>query len=187
MEAGKILAVFGQGIKLICGTPAGEHDPEFGVSRGRLLPTHTVFSKEEVSPKTRQALQDSLVLVHGGMAQNVGPILEMVTEKYLLRSPLEWEARKEAIEILDEITRGLVEGDIKAIGAATHRNFFGPLQKIIPWCTNLFTNSLVKQCEERWGDDFWGFWMLGGWPAAAWALSLIPKSKQKPKFGCRLR
>jgi len=28
----------------------------------------------------------SLVLVHGGMAQNVGPILEMVTEKYLLRS-----------------------------------------------------------------------------------------------------
>ena len=26
------------------------------------------------------------MLVHGGMAQNVGPILEMVTEKYLLRS-----------------------------------------------------------------------------------------------------
>ena len=28
----------------------------------------------------------SLVLVHGGMEQNVGPILEMVTEKYLLWS-----------------------------------------------------------------------------------------------------
>ena len=132
------------GIKLICGSAATETDPEFGISRGRLLPTHTVFTEQEISPKTRQALQDSLVLVHGGMAQNVGPILEMVTEKYLLRSPIEWEARQEAIEILDEITRGLVEGDIKAIGAATHRNFFGPLQKIIPWCTNLFTNSMVK-------------------------------------------
>ena len=33
------------GIKLICGSPAGEDDPEFGVSRGRLLPTHTVFSE----------------------------------------------------------------------------------------------------------------------------------------------
>jgi len=28
------------------------------------------------------------------MAQNVGPILEMVTEKYLLRSELEWNAGK---------------------------------------------------------------------------------------------
>jgi hypothetical protein len=44
------------------------------------------------SADTRRRLQESLVLVHGGMAQNVGPILEMVTEKYLLRSEAEWEA-----------------------------------------------------------------------------------------------
>jgi len=132
------------GIKLIQGARAEEGDPEFGISRGRILPKHTIFSKEEVSPETRQKLQDSLVLVHGGMAQNVGPILEMVTEKFLLRSPVEWEARKEAIAILDEITEALKSGDIKAVGAATHRNFFGPLQKIIPWCTNLFTNELVS-------------------------------------------
>ncbi len=31
------------------------------------------------------------MLVHGGMAQDVGPILEMVTEKYLLRSEAEWQ------------------------------------------------------------------------------------------------
>ena len=43
-------------------------------------------TQDDVSPETRRKLQDSLVLVHGGMAQNVGPILEMVTEKYLLRS-----------------------------------------------------------------------------------------------------
>ena len=46
---------------------------------------------------------ESLILVHGGMAQNVGPILEMVTEKYLLRSDAEWTGRQQAIGLLDEI------------------------------------------------------------------------------------
>ena len=169
------------GIKLICGSEAAEGDPEFGVSRGRLLPKHTIFSEEEVSSATRKALQDSLVLVHGGMAQNVGPILEMVTEKYLLRSPVEWEARKEAIGILDEIVDALRSGDIRAVGKATHRNFFGPLQKIIPWCTNLFTNSLVKQCEEKWGDQFWGFWMLGGMAGGGMGFIFDPTVKPQAK------
>ena len=74
------------GIKIISGSEAKEGDPEFGISRGRLLPAHRILGTDEVSLETRQKLQDSLVLVHGGMAQNVGPILEMVTEKYLLRS-----------------------------------------------------------------------------------------------------
>jgi hypothetical protein len=83
------------GIKLIQGQAAAEGDPEWGVSRGRLLPTHHILSSEEASPETRRKLQDSLILVHGGMAQNVGPILEMVTEKYLLRSKDEWRARRD--------------------------------------------------------------------------------------------
>ncbi len=85
-------------------------------------------------------LQDSLILVHGGMAQNVGPILEMVTEKYLLRSEEEWAARREAMSILDEITAALKAGDIRRVGSLTHRNFTGPLQRIIPWCSNRYTN-----------------------------------------------
>ena len=87
---------------------AGEGDPEFGLSRGRLMPTHRVIGTEEISAETRKKLQDSLVLVHGGMAQNVGPILEMVSEKYLLlRSEGEWKARQEALGILDEILAAL--------------------------------------------------------------------------------
>jgi hypothetical protein len=74
------------GIKLISGVSAGEGDAESGISRGRLLPSHHVFGLDEIPGSARRALQDSLVLVHGGMAQDVGPILEMVTEKYLLRS-----------------------------------------------------------------------------------------------------
>ena len=150
------------GIKLITGAVASAGDPEFGVSRGRLLPDHHVFGADKVSSETREKLQESLVLVHGGMAQNVGPILEMVTEKYLLRGPAEWTARQRAIGILDDITGALAAGDIRRIGRLTHRNFFEPLQAIIPWCTNLYTNSLVEQAEQRFADQFWGFWMLGG-------------------------
>jgi hypothetical protein len=87
----------------------------------------------EVSGETRRRLQDSLVLVHGGMAQDVGPILEMVTEKYLLRSEAEWKGRQDAMRILDEILGRLRAGDVAGVGAATERNFAGPIQTIIPW------------------------------------------------------
>ena len=84
-------------IKLIEGVPAAEGDSEFGISRGCLLPRHRILGADEVSAETRRNLQASLVLVHGGMAQDVGPILEMVTEKYLLRSEAEWQGRQQAI------------------------------------------------------------------------------------------
>lgn len=165
------------GIKLIQGAPAEANDPEFGISRGCLLPRHHVFTDDEVSPKTRAMLQDSLILVHGGMAQNVGPILEMVTEKYLLRSEDEWAARREAMNILDEITAALKAGDIRRVGALTHRNFTGPLQRIIPWCSNRYTESLIHQCQERYGEDFWGFWMLGGMAGGGMGFIFAPERK----------
>src|SRR5262249_28969786 len=133
------------GMKLIQGVYAEEGDPEWGISRGRLLPSHELLSSDVVSLETRQQLQESLVLVHGGMAQNVGPILEMVTEKYLLRSEAEWTARQEACRILDQIVAALRAGDIAAVGDATTRNFFGPLQTIIPWASNLYTELLIDQ------------------------------------------
>jgi hypothetical protein len=150
------------GIKLIEGQQAQEGDPEHGVSRGRLLPGHRILNERDASPETRRRLQDSLVLVHGGMAQNVGPILEMVTEKYLLRSEAEWAARQAARQVLDDILAHLKEGDISAIGAATTRNFFGPIQTIIPWASNLYTETLIERVRECFGERFWGFWMLGG-------------------------
>lgn len=150
------------GIKLIQGAPAGADDPEFGISRGRLMPQHAVYSADEVSTAARRRLQDSLVLVHGGMAQNVGPILEMVTEKYLLRCEDEWAARQDAIGLLEEISSALQRGDIPAVGAATHRNFHEPLQAIIPWCSTAYTEELIRRCQDKYGSQFHGFWMLGG-------------------------
>lgn len=150
------------GIKLIQGCAVAADDPEWGVSRGRLLPQHHVYSAQEIAPETRERLQESLVLVHGGMAQNVGPILEMVTEKYLLRCEQEWDARQDAIGLLGQIAASLKSGDIQGIGQATDRNFKEPLQAIIPWCSNAYTERLIQECRSKYGDRFHGFWMLGG-------------------------
>jgi hypothetical protein len=165
------------GMKLITGVLAGEGDPELGVSRGRLLPSHRILGPEEVSPETRRLLQESLVLVHGGMAQNVGPILEMVTEKYLLRSEAEWMARAEMMGILDEILAALRAGEIRALGAATARNFEGPLQTIIPWASNAYTEHLIAEARAAFGPDYWGFWMLGGMSGGGMGFIFAPERK----------
>ncbi|MDQ3247904.1 MAG: UTP--glucose-1-phosphate uridylyltransferase, partial [Chloroflexota bacterium] len=165
------------GIKVIQGVPTGEGDPEFGISRGRLLPNHKILDLDDVSAATRQHLQDSLVLVHGGMAQDVGPILEMVTEKYLLRSEAEWQGRQEAMRIIDEILTLLRQGDIPAIGRATHRNFDGPIQTIIPWAGNFYTQRLIEQVRAEFGDQFWGFWMLGGMAGGGMGFIFDPAIK----------
>jgi len=158
------------GAKLIQGVAAQAGDPEFGISRGRLLPNHTPV---EVGAR----LQDSLVLVHGGMAQNVGPILEMVTEKYLLRSAAEWQGRQEATRVLNEIIAALQAGDVQRIAAATTRNFFGPLQTIIPWATNLYTETIIARVRQQFGENFWGFWMLGGMSGGGMGFIFAPGHK----------
>lgn len=165
------------GIKLIQGQQSEEGDPEWGISRGRLLPGHRILNRDDASVETRQKLQDSLVLVHGGMAQNVGPILEMVTEKYLLRSEAEWQARQDAQEILEEILTCLQQGDIAKIGSATTRNFTGPIQTIIPWATNFYTETLICEVEAQFGKDFWGFWMLGGMSGGGMGFIFAPERK----------
>lgn len=173
------------GIKLIQGVEAGPGDPEYGVSRGRLLPNHRILDESDVAPATRQALQDSLVMVHGGMAQDVGPILEMVTEKYLLRSEAEWQGRQEAIRLFDEILNHLRAGDLNAVGAATHRNFHGPIQTIIPWASNLYTETLIHRAQAEFGKDFWGFWMMGG--MAGGGMGFIFDPHVKPQALTRMR
>jgi galactokinase/mevalonate kinase-like predicted kinase len=165
------------GMKLIEGIGAVEGDPEFHISRGRLMPKHHILSAEEAPPEMRRKLQDSLVLVHGGMAQNVGPILEMVTEKYLLRSESEWKARLSMLGILDEILGALRRGDTRAIGAATMRNFQNPIQTIIPWASNYFTESVIRQARDEFGADFWGFWMLGGMSGGGMGFIFAPGRK----------
>ena len=165
------------GIKFIEGVAATPDDPEYGISHGRLLPRHTVLDTAEVSAQTRQKLQESLVLVHGGMAQNVGPILEMVTEKYLLREKAEWDARQDAIRYMEDVRDALRLGDIKRLGAITTANFYGPIQTIIPWATTRYTEGLIRAVKARFGEAFWGFWMLGGMSGGGMGFIVDPAVK----------
>lgn len=163
------------GMKLITGEIASGDDPEFGISRGRLLPIHRILDSGAASAETRRKLQESLVLVHGGMAQNVGPILEMVTEKYLLRSEREWRGRQEALSVMEEVLSALRAGDIRSLARATTGNFFGPIQTIIPWASTFYTETLIARVREQFGEDFWGFWMLGGMSGGGMGFIVAPE------------
>jgi hypothetical protein len=167
-------------VKLIEGVVAAAGDPEFGTSKGRLLPKHTLLDGEAAPAATRAALADSLVLVHGGMAQNVGPILEMVTEKYLLRSEPEWKARHETLAILAELRAALASGDVAALARATTRNFFGPIQAIIPWASNAFTETVIERVRARFGAEWLGFWMLGGMSGGGMGFVFAPPDEKDP-------
>jgi len=167
------------GIKMIKGCKATENDPEFNVSNGKLLPYHTILNSEEVSAETKQKLQDSLVMVHGGMAQDVGPILEMVTEKYLLRSEKEWIARQKALTYFDQIVEQLKVGNIKKIGEITQNNFDGPILDIIPWATTAYTEKIIEKTKSEFGDNFWGFWMMGGMSGGGMGFIFNPEIKKQ--------
>ncbi len=169
------------GIKTIEGELAQVGDVEHGVSRGRLLPRHRVLGESEASAATRQALQDSLILVHGGMSQNVGPILEMVTEKYLLKLEREWHARLEAGGILRDILGCLKSGDIAKLAELTTRNFFGPIQTIIPWASNAYTERLIAEARRLLGPGFRGFVMLGGMSGGGMGFWVDPAEKARAR------
>lgn len=165
------------GIKLIEGVLAAPGDVEYGSSRGRLLPKHTLLGPDVVEPRVRDLLQDSLVMVHGGMAADVGPILEMVTEKFLVGTNREWEARQELLRIFGDILKVLHKGDLRELGGLTTRNFRGPLQSIIPWVSNHYTERLIERAEAMFGKSFWGFWMLGGMSGGGMGFVFDPKVK----------
>ena len=169
------------GIKMIEGVAAVAGDLEHGISRGRLLPQHTIFGDDVVSEKTRRELQDSLILVHGGMSQNVGPILEMVTEKYLLKLEREWAARQEAQQILRDIVAALRAGDVAKVAQLTTRNFFGPIQTIIPWASTAYTERLIAEARQALGAKFRGFVMLGGMSGGGMGFFVDPAFKAEAR------
>ncbi|TDH24569.1 UTP--glucose-1-phosphate uridylyltransferase [Segetibacter sp. 3557_3] len=169
------------GIKAIQGTFAQEGDPEFGISRGTLLPRHRVLQNGDVHPEMAEKINQSLVLMHGGMASNVGPVLEMVTEKYLLRGEREWSARQQTNQIFDNILAAIKEGDIKKLATNTENNFFGPIKTIIPWATTYYTEQIISKAKREFGDDYLGFLMLGGMSGGGMGLFVNPARYEEYK------
>ena len=169
------------GIKVITGRLSKTGDAEFGVSRGCLLPEYELFFNNKISKDVEERIIKSMVLVHGGISQNVGPILEMVTEKYLLKHEKEWDARVKGIQLFDNIVTALKNGDMKKLGRLTTEDWEDSIQHIIPWVKNAFTDDLINKVKEEFRGDYWGFLMLGGTSGGGMAFIVNPEMNIKFK------
>ena len=169
------------GMKLIEGVPASEGDPEFGISRGRLLPQHQILDQTDVSAETRQTLagepgagarrhgaerradsRDG----HGEVSAAFGGRMEGAAggdARFWTRS---WTACAPAM--------------CRRSGAATERNFFGPIQTIIPWATQSVHRDADRPRARARSARISG--ASGCWaacPAAAWVSSSSREAKSE--------
>ncbi|RLD12415.1 MAG: UTP--glucose-1-phosphate uridylyltransferase [Chlamydiae bacterium] len=168
------------GIKIIEGVEASKGDPEYGISRGRLLPSHSVLAREQLPPDIEETLRKSIVLVHGGLSMNVGPVLEMVTTRYLLRYRTEWLARQKGHQYFSDIVEAIKEGNMKSLGKLCDADWNNSIKKIIPWASNAFTEKLIAQVKKQFGKKYLGFIMLGG--ASGGGMGFIVKPEIHSEF-----
>lgn len=75
------------------------------------------------------------------------------------------------------------ESNISKLAKLTTHNFFEPLQTIIPWASNLYTETLIERTKARYGDAFLGFWMLGGCSGGGMGFIFKPESKKEALDG----
>jgi hypothetical protein len=118
-------------------------------------------------------------MVHGGLSQNVGPILEMVTTRYLLRSAAEWEARQEGIRLFEKIVPALVAGNMKKLGDLVTRDWEAVTKVIIPWTSNAYTEDLIAAVKADLKADYYGFLMLGGASGGGMAFLVNPRRRER--------
>ena len=162
------------GIKAIEGQTAVAGDPEMGISQGCLLPRHRAI---HLSPEARQRIEQSLLVFHGGMSGNVGPILEQVTTQHLLGWTKARAARDELVATFPLIEEAMIAGDTKLLGSLTQKIFDGPLRSIIPGVDNAFTQACIAAARQHFGSDFWGFCMLGGMSGGGMAMWVNPAAR----------
>ena len=69
------------------------------------------------------------------------------------------------------------EGDIQRLAGLTQANYDGPIQTIIPWAGNAYTEALIAECRRQFAERFWGFWMLGGMSGGGMGFVFDPQAK----------
>jgi len=163
------------GIKTMAGVAARIGDPEFGSSRGRLLPLVRAVPEDLLPAGFERRLDRSLVLVHGGMARNIGPVLEMATEKYLLRYEKEWRARLREKAWFSGIVRALIRGDFRTFGRLADSDWEKGTKAIIPQASNAYVEELIAGLKNRFPGAYGGFVMLGGASGGGMAFVVDPR------------
>ena len=123
-----------------------------------------------------EALAESLVLVHGGMAQNVGPILNMVTAKYLLAEPRRVAGPAGgARDLRARSSRPCEPRDVRALGAPDDPELGRAAQGDHPLGEQpVHRVDHPPRPRAALGDDFWGFLMLGGMSGGGMAFFVAP-------------
>ena len=58
-----------------------------------------------------------------------------------------------------------------------HISFFGPIRTVIPWASNLYTETLITHVRDCFGDQFWGFCMHGGMSGGGMGFLFDPEAK----------
>jgi len=99
----------------------------------------------------------------------------------LLRSEKEWNARHRALGIQKAILEAFRMDDVteavRTVASLTTENFFGPIRDIIPWASNKYTETIIERAKAHFGDNFWGFWMLGGMSGGGMGFIVHPDAK----------
>lgn len=144
------------GIKQITAQPADPAlDPD---SAGSLLP---LYKELDIPHETVERLLSSMVLVNGGTGQDVGPVLRMITENYILKEKTSWDARLRTENRYDKILKALLKGNIKELGKLESEDF-EDRRLISPLSDNLYHQKVYAQLKSRFKDDLWGYDSTGG-------------------------
>ena len=100
----------------------------------------------------------------------------MVTEKYLLRGAAEWQARQEALGDLRRDRRGVCRrGDVRGLGRGDDaRTWTARSRRSSPGPATPSPRRSSPRTRATFGDDFWGFWMLGGMSGGGMGFFVAP-------------
>ncbi len=161
------------------GARAAEGDPEFGISRGCLLPRHHVFGPEEVPPETRAeaAGQPGAGARRHGAGR--GPDSGDGDREDICCAPKpNGRAARKPSAFWTRCWTSLRRGDMRG-----HRRMHrAQLRRADP-----DHHSVGRQPVHRGADppgargesasDFWGFWMLGGMSGGGMGFLFAPRRK----------
>jgi hypothetical protein len=81
--------------------------------------------------------------------------------------------------------RLLRSGDIRAIGARPPRNFRGPIQTIIPWASNLYTETLIDRVRAEFGAGLLGLLDVGRHGGGGMGFIFDPRARRRGRLGWR--
>ena len=137
-----------------------------------LLPRVTPF---QPSAETLELLTTGLVALHAGLSSNCGPILEEVTEKYLLQVDVAPRAR--AARVYDQVMAQLGgKLNLSALGSILTSNFEDNICEIIPQATNAYTKALIEAVKTE-IEGYLGFVMFGGLSGGGCGFLFEPSSR----------